>query len=265
MADHRNVDAETRPDAANEPRTQPMQQAVLAVVRDIKNSLDPQIVSSLHAAVLDPATDATKRVVKTLLAEGLRPEDLADFYVPEVARALGERWCSDSLGFADVTIGVSRLQAVLRSLGPNWSSVGAGDGQAGSILLVVPEDVHHSLGSVVLAGQLRRKGISVRLVLGEKPREIAERVRLSSFDAVFISSSRCESLESLRRIVDAVKNANQKPPFVVIGGSILETEAADTVTALTKADYATRIPGEALRLCGLQVTTQDDAHSKIRG
>lgn len=264
MADHRNVDAKNRPAVAMPLRTQAAQQVAVAVVRDIQNALDPEILSCLQAAVLDPASSVTQQVVKQLLSDGLRKEDLADFYVPAVSHALGERWCVDTLGFADVTIGVSRLQGVLRSLGPNWSGLVTSDGEAGSILLVVPDQVHHSLGAVVLAGQLRRKGISVKLVLGERPKDIADRVSRASYDAVFISSSQCESLETLRRIVDAVKTASSVSPFVVIGGSILETETSENVTALTKADYATRIPEEALRFCGLPVTTQDDAQTKIR-
>ena len=170
---------------------------------------------------------------------------------------MGDAWCVDQLSFAGVTIGVSRLQAMLRTLGPSWSGDNALHPEAPLMLLIVPQDAYHTLGAIVLSGQLRRKGMSVKLMLGGKPEDIADRVARNSFQAIFISSSRGETLESLRRIIDVVKTSAPKPPPIVVGGSILEVESANDVTALTGADYATRRPDEALRLCGLQVSKHE--------
>lgn len=262
MDDHRNLDSNRHPEA-DEPRyVSASSHLAAAKVHDIANHLDPVVHVALYDAVLNPAPEVAKQVARKLIEEGVRAVDLADYYIPAVARDLGTEWTLDGLSFANVTIGVSRLQSMLRSLGPHWSGEGTGKEAAASVLLIVPQEVHHTLGALVLGGQLRRKGLSVKLVLGGKAHDIAERVARTHYDCVFISSSRGETLESLRRIVDAVKTSAQTPPPVVIGGTILEVETKETITARTGADYATKIPDEALRLCGLETTTQDDARTE---
>lgn len=262
MDDHRNFVSNRHPAARQVRPSNAVLRLAAALARDIRSNLDPLIMSKLHDAVLSPSPETSRKVIGALLADGIPAIDLADFYIPAIARELGDQWCSDELGFASVTIGTARLQSMLRALGPNWSDDNTNNKAAASVLLVVADEVYHTLGALVLGGQLRRKGLSVKLVLGGKPKEIAERVSRTQYQSVFISSSRGETLESLRLIVDAVKTAIQSPPPVVIGGTILEVETADAVTALTGADYATKNPDEAVRLCGLQSTLLPNARTK---
>lgn len=265
MADHRNVDATISP-AVTEPRQSPMaRRAALAIVQlDVADPLDEDLLTKLHEATLNPVPDVCRQVIVDAVEAGACPEELADFYIPTLARRLGDLWCVDEISFASVTIGVSRLQAMLRALGPNWVSDTASSPDAPSLLLIVPKDVYHTLGAIVLSGQLRRKGYSVKLILGGKLGDIADRIQRTTYAAVFISSSRGETLDSLRQIVDVVKTSAPITPSIVIGGSILEVEAIDKVTALTGADFATKNPDEALRLCGLRHTIANDTRVKIR-
>jgi MerR family transcriptional regulator, light-induced transcriptional regulator len=85
-------------------------------------------------------------------AAGIRREDIADFYVPEVARRLGAAWCEDRTSFADVTVGTARLQGLLREIGPDWfSDARLGDRPPVCVLVVVSRDEFHTLGAMVLA------------------------------------------------------------------------------------------------------------------
>jgi methanogenic corrinoid protein MtbC1 len=212
---------------------------------------DSCLLAKFCDATLKAEPADCRDVMAEALASGVSPEDLADVYIPEVARRLGDQWCSNQLSFASVTIGVSHLQSLLRDLGSSWWGDKGTDPSAPSIMLIVAQDVHHTLGAMVLSGQLRRKGLSVCLMLGVKPQEIATRVRGTLFQAIFISSSLGETLESVRRMVDVVKASAQGNPPIVVGGTLLDDETSENVTALTGADYATKIPDEALELCGL--------------
>ena len=262
MADRQNFDAKKENAAPRVQKHSRGGRVAAPVADDIQYDFDNALLSKLKDAALDPNPKACREAVKTSIAHGIRPEDLADHYIPAVARDFGDRWCEDQLSFAGVTIGVSRLQGMLRELGPNWASDNAADAAAPSILLVVLQDVYHTLGAIVLSSQLRRKGLSVKLLLGGKPEDVAERISRTKYRAVFISSSRGETLESLRQIIDVMKTSTNNPPPVVVGGSILEVETVEDVTALTGADYATRIPDEALRLCGLLHLTHSTSHAK---
>ncbi len=254
MPDRRNIDAKARNDVPERQTGRTAARAAMAVVRDVPRHLDPVILDDLHQAALSADRQACSHVLVRALANGVRREDIADFYIPGVARRMGDEWCSDELGFAGVTIGVSRLQSMLRELGPDWSGDQSADPAAPSIMLLVPQEVYHTLGAMVLAGQLRRIGLSVRMMLAARAEEVAERIQRTKYDAVFISSSQGETLESLRRIVDVVKTATDQPPPVVVGGSLLEVESKEDVTALTGADYATIQVYEALKFCGLNTT-----------
>jgi methanogenic corrinoid protein MtbC1 len=251
MADYRNIDAKAQKDAPKSLTSRSAANVALAVVQDVVRHLDAALIERLRDAALGADRDACIAVMHQALKDGACREDLADFYVPEVARQLGRDWETDDLGFVGVTIGVSRLQAMLRELGPEWSGDHSADPDAASIMVILPQNAYHSLGSMVLAGQLRRKGFSVRIMLGQGPDEIADMLQHTNFQSVFISASQSETLETLRRIVDVVKTATLQPTPVIIGGSILEVETEKNVTTRTGADYATKRPDEALRVCGL--------------
>ena len=258
MADHRNADATNQGAGENQQRDAATPREGLDFAQIKQPKLNQKLFDKLHAAALNPDQSACKTTLNQVIADGVPADVIADHYVPAIARELGEQWCVDQLSFAAVTIGSSRLQAMLRMLGPNWSGDSAEHDGAPGILLVVPHEVYHTLGAIVLSGQLRRKGVSVKLLLGGRPREVAERVASTTYDGIFISSSIGETLESLRQIVDAVRTSTHTPPPIVIGGTILDVETVENVTALTGADHATKIPDEALRLCGLH----DNTHTK---
>ncbi len=211
--------------------------------------VSPSHISRLKSAALNPDRDAGLRALSALRENGIRDEDIADHYIPAVARDMGEAWCSDNMSFAAVTIGASRLQSWLRELGPEWTGDTNSTPDAPMVILVVADHIHHTLGAMVLAGQLRRRGISVRLMLNTRPKEITQRLCNTSCDALFISASQGETLESLRKIVDSVRHSAAAGLPVVIGGTILTDEPA--ILALTGANFATNDPDEALALCGL--------------
>ncbi len=264
MADHRNVDAKTHLAVSQQQSNMTERRLTAAKVHDISFKIDETVLATLHKAALNPDPASCKEAVDHALSMGISDVDLADIYIPTLARQMGDMWCEDEMSFASVTIGVSRLQAMLRLLGPNWSGDSAGQDDTPGVILIVLQEVYHTLGAIVLSGQLRRKGISVKLVLGGKPKDIAERICRTKYQSVFISSSRGETLESIRRLVDTVRASTKTPPPIVVGGTILEVETQENVTALTGADYATAIPEEALRFCGLLETTQRDTLTKFR-
>jgi len=187
----------------------------------------------------------------TIAAEaGISAETMADCYIPIVARELGEAWCVDELGFADVTIGSARLQAMLRELGPEWTAGQTMQPDASTVLLLVPEGQYHTLGAMILSGQLRRVGLSVRLVLGASTSDVKNILEMADFDAVFISAVRGVSLEILRKIVNCIHVSRGTNTPVVVGGTALELH--DDIVSLTGADYVTNSADEAISLCNLR-------------
>ena len=214
---------------------------------------DRHNIESLLLAATAPRHMACLELSARLQRAGVSVDTIADLYIPAAARVLGEMWCSDERSFAEVTIGAARLQAMLRHLGPDWSEGAPTRPQTGTILLVVARGAYHTLGAMVLSGQLRRKGNSVRVILGASPADVGARLEMACYDAVFLSASRGERLESLRQIVEAVRQSRSPGTRVVVGGPIL-LDAPDAA-ALIGADFASMSPDEALEFCGLSEKT----------
>lgn len=216
--------------------------------------LSESYVERLRAAILDGREGQRDAVLARMESDGVTPEDIIDYYVPEVSRRLGAEWCEDQLGFADVTIGASRLQSVLRDL-TERTAIKPKAGTSTGVAVVVLADEFHTLGAMVLTAQLRRMGISVRLMLGAQEDDAIRNVRADKFDAILISASHTESLAALEKFVKNLKREAGRDTPIIIGGPILSLE--QDVKRATGADFATSDIGEALRACRLKISPQD--------
>lgn len=211
--------------------------------------LNPTILKQLLDATLAFDRSGCDETTAAARALGITEIVIADQYIPAVARILGDLWVSDHIGFADVTIGSARLQAMLRDLGPDWAADTMATADAPSVLLLTPQGASHTLGAVVLSGQLRRRGYSVRITFDADRSRIADIMDRIKFDAVFVSASHSESLEKIRRMVEFVRTLTPHRLPIVLGGTVLEASAK--VASVTGVDLATLNLDEAIEYCGL--------------
>lgn len=210
----------------------------------------PGLISAMASAALDDEIDARDDLVTRLTARGISTDQIVDHLVPEAARRLGEMWVDDKLGFADVTIGVARLQALLREIGRRANTLGpAQNMSAPHVAMVVRDGETHMLGALIAADQLHRMGAAVCMVLGKTDADVASYCAERSFDAVMISASAGESLETIRKLVKKIRVGGSADCPIILGGSIA-TQPQDVRDA-TGVDHVTMDPEEALRLCGL--------------
>lgn len=206
-------------------------------------------IARLRAAVTTP-DPAERDPPYQRCASGVSVAQIRDVYVPAVARELGDEWCADQVSFADVTIGSARLQALLRD-----SALSAEDpnGPADDIMVMVLADEYHTLGAMVLTGQLRRFGASVRLVLGRPAEEVRHIATDSDFDVVMVSVALSDDLGAVHQTITALRRATEGKVPLIVGGGIVEI-GHDAVIRLTGADHVTSDPQEALRLAGHDAT-----------
>lgn len=225
----------------------------LVARRNLKTDtpLDDAFANRLRDAAADGDKDDVNALIKDMLATGIAGEAIATVYIPHVARQLGDEWCDDTLSFARVTIGAARLQSALRMLGTEWASHNGDDdvGRKAGVVVIVAKDTYHTLGAMVLCGQLRRLGLSVRIAMGATPQDLGILFSDSAFDGVLISASEAESLDSLTECVDAIRQSASACPPIVVGGGVLDQDV--DVPAVTGADFATKDPFEAIEYCGL--------------
>ncbi|MCB6176809.1 cobalamin B12-binding domain-containing protein [Rhodobacter sp. Har01] len=179
----------------------------------------------------------------------ITPEMLADDLIPAVARHLGEAWHQDRMSFTEVSVGTARLQALLREIGDRWHADSVRGPAAGTVLLVLPEGEQHTLGACVLAGQLRRRGISVCVCLGPTVGDLRNLVRRRRFDGVMLSLGSQDNLDVCHNLVKTIREGVGEGVRIAIGGAILERER--DLAARLGADIATNDAASALAALGL--------------
>lgn len=207
------------------------------------------LVLRLMQAVSSCEPDAFSLVRPEFRRAKISPVMLADRYIPEVARRLGRDWASDCATFAEVTMGSARLQSLLREIGKDWSADATGSAEDPTLLLVVPEGEQHTLGAMVLAGRLRRSGVSVSIRIGDPLPVLATFVRDRGFDGALVSVACHERLEHSAKLVKTLKDATHGRLKIALGGAVLES--GEYTMSGTGADVVTNDIEEALGGMGL--------------
>lgn len=213
-------------------------------------------LEQLFGAFLSPDEDLRHDMLFRMRQDGIRIDDIIDRVLPSVARLLGERWASDQISFAHVTIGTARLQEAVRVLGWHDKTRHRLAEDAPVILLVIPRPEHHTLGAFVLADQWRRVGYRVDVAIDLNPRQIAEMLRHRRYVMIGITAAGRRTLASARELVDILRLTIAPVAPIFVGGAILDKDL--DVLAITGADHTARDAGEALRVCGLAATGFED-------
>lgn len=204
----------------------------------------------MNAVVNSDLTDF-ETIKPDLRRARVSPAMFADRYLPEIARRMGKAWEDDTLSFAEVTLGASRLQAILRQIGNDWSAdEGAGASESAAVLLIVPVGQQHTLGALILLGQLRRQGVSVCLRVGPTEAELRVLLAMRRFDGAMISLALPDELAATRATISALKAMTAGQLRIALGGAALLNSSAKLDAP--EADIVTNDLILAIAALGLQ-------------
>ncbi|MBI1170426.1 hypothetical protein GC209_03405 [bacterium] len=214
------------------------------------SELREPLVAGLIAASLSGSRHAFSELLAEVRRSRISLAALADVYIPEAARRMGQSWLDDEMSWMDVTIGVGRIQSLLREIGTAWVADQAIDSGHGTVLLLVPEREQHTLGPMVVMGQLRRFGVSVCLRAAPSFNELRNLVATRHFDGVLISAATKERLDSVARTVQFLKTLMSEPCPIVVGGAVMSK--VEDPASCTGADFSSNDIGAALEAIGLK-------------
>ena len=217
--------------------------------RTVSEMREP-VVAGLIAASLAGTKDAFAGLLAEVKRARISVAALADIYIPEAARRMGAAWHQDQMSWLDVSIGVARMQALLREIGTAWVADQAGDTGHGTILLILPDREQHTLGPMVAMGQMRRYGVSVCLRIAPNTNELRSLMAARQFDGVMISVATKDKLDPVAKTVQFLKSVMTKPTPIVVGGAVMFK--VEDPAAQTGADFSSNDVGAALEVIGLK-------------
>lgn len=166
----------------------------------------------------EPVIDGT---LESLRRRGFTVESLLTDLLAPAARQLGHLWTEDLCSFTDVTIGLGRLQRMMRELSPAFGTEVAHPPNGRRVLLVRAPGEQHSFGLSMVAEFFRRAGWEVAAGGEGADTDPITAVRREWFDAVGFSAGSEARLDWLPGCIAAVRRASIHPGIaVLVGGPV---------------------------------------------
>jgi MerR family transcriptional regulator, light-induced transcriptional regulator len=182
----------------------------------------PSAVEQFAALALAMDDDAPLAYVQGLVAQGVSVQSIFLDLLAPAARNLGSLWESDAADFANVTLGVGRLQRIMRHLGEHFHSEGAHGGGGESVLLTIIPGEQHSFGLSMVAEFFRRAGWNLCTGPFSSHQELTAVVHNHWFDVVGFSVSSDRRLAELKKdIQDIRRDSRNRNVGIMLGGPMM--------------------------------------------
>ena len=178
-------------------------------------------VEAFTACLIDDSEAALVLAVDGLRLRGASVESLYLGLFAAAARRLGVLWEEDRCDFCTVTVGLGRLQRLLRELSPAFGAEIEHPIGGRRAMLAQPPDEQHSFGLSIVAEFFRRAGWEIHGGPGGAASQPAARVRAEWFDMVGFSIGSELRLPWLRTTVAHVRQASRNAAVVVLVGGPL--------------------------------------------
>lgn len=187
--------------------------------------------------------------VDAFIAKGASVETICLDLLAPAARKLGEMWEQDECDFLDVTMGLWRLQEVMREVAARSPVDFSGLALPYSALFSPMPGDHHNFGTLMLEEVFARGGWRSEALIKPERRELLDRLARQPFDLVGLTLARDCPSAALTNLIKAVRNVSANPHIIVLVGGRMVNEkpeiatevgadgtGADALTALELAD-----------------------------
>lgn len=201
-------------------------------------------IEAFTTLILHAPDAAVGACVEDWRARGLSVASIYLDLMAPAARHLGLLWEEDRCDFATVTVGLGRLQRLLRECSPAFGTEIAHPPNGRRILLAQPAEEQHSFGLSMVAEFFRRSGWEVLGGVGGAVADPSAQVAREWFDAVGFSVGSQSRIDWLKQRIAAVRSASRNRAVVVLVGGPLFSLDPDLAGAVG-ADAAGRDGGSA--------------------
>lgn len=146
-------------------------------------------------------------------------------YLAQAAQKLGDWWDDDLVSLSHVTIGTSRMYAIMRAM-RHQMPFNSGSISKTALFVSVPDETH-TLGVRMATDLFRKDGWNIDLKIGEDHDSLVSYIVQSKAPIVGISAGGPHSLEALSRLIVALQ-IKTPATALFVSGQITE-EATDAI------------------------------------
>lgn len=177
-----------------------------------------ELVESFTSLICDGHEADAEQVVEQFLAKGASPEVLMLQLLAPAARLMGAHWCDDTRDFMEVTLGMARLQQLVRQFRLPPAAHGQLRGHA--LLVPVPGE-QHTFGLRVVEEHLLRAGWKVSAYMKASEQDITRLAAEELFDFVGFSLSSERLLPALRSAIRSLRSSSRNRNVRIAVGGVL--------------------------------------------
>lgn len=195
-------------------------------------------------------TEAVEMAEK-LRRDGVSLETLFLDLLAPTARRLGEMWDDDTASFADVTMGLWRLQQLMRQLSPTFQTESSRHARDRKALLAPVPGEQHVFGIAMVAEFFHRAGWETFCAPLHSVDQLVEMVGGEWFNVAGLSVSSENQLDDAKAAIRAIRERSANPNIgIMVGGHIFQVypELVHQLGADTTAPGGAEAPARAAEL-----------------
>lgn len=196
--------------------------------------------------------------VDALLARGFDVDALLVDLLAPVARRLGTMWEDDECDFVTVTMGLWRLQEVVRELGIRSPLTGGANARR-ALFAALPGD-QHNFGTVIIDEVFRLEGWRSELLIDADMPALLRRVAAASYDVVGLTVSNDAPSARLASVVQSVRSVSRNAQLCILVGGRVFVERPELAEEIG-ADGTARDARAAVAMAEDMVASRQKGHA----
>jgi methanogenic corrinoid protein MtbC1 len=206
----------------------------------------PADVTAFTGLIMNDEMEQARAVADRVIVRAGGRDALLQHLLTPAAQLLGEMWEQDECDFMAVSLGVYRLDQIMKETA-TAGQASAVLGACGRHILLIPAlGEQHSFDLGMAADIFREGGWCVRSGPAASRAQLCALVNAEWFDAVGLSASSARALRNLPGTIRALRKASCNPKLFVMAGSHAITGDDDAKHALG-ADYMAGTAQQALQ------------------
>ncbi len=207
--------------------------------RLVTQELSATTVDEFARLVLAEELPMLKSYLEGLRLDGSTVEALYLGLLSATARRLGDFWDDDITDFTSVTLGLWRLQELLRDFSPLFQNEGPRPSNGNRALLISTKGEQHNFGLAMLGEFLFRDGWSIAGGPGLTTEEVLDLVRTQFFAVAGLTLSGERGIEAAAEMIQLIRKESRNRGIVIMVGGALFNERPELVARVGADSTAT--------------------------